>query len=577
MNKVQLLEELKKRGLVEDQIIERVRKSSEASGRSVEEILHEDKIIEEEEIAKIKSELLNIPFKEVDSSSIPDEVLKLVPYDTSKTYKVIPIEKKGDMLVVGMMDPEDERAKNALRFIAKQEHLNLGVYIITYSALRGAWRRYMPFKNEIQSAIEEIGEVQKNEEIIGLEEAISSDEDAPIIKIVASTLKQAVDILASDVHIEPQRSRLRIRFRVNGDLQEVSSLPVGLSQPIVSRIKVLSKLKLDETRVPQDGRFRTIVFGRDIDFRVSTFPTPSGEKVAIRVLDPNTGMKKVEDLGMEDYNLKTIKDSVDSPYGMVLITGPTGSGKTTTLYSIMNRLNSEDNNVVSLEDPVEYFISGVNQSQVMPEIGYSFASGLRRILRQDPDIIMVGEIRDGETASLAVNASLTGHLMLSTLHTNNAIGVIPRMLDLGVPSFLLPSTLNLMVAQRLVSKLCPKCKKEGNLSQDAENIIKESIESLPTEIKEKIKSEFSTPYKVFEADPKEDCEVCGGKGTYGRVAIFEMFKMTRELSDIITSGFTENKLIEEAKRQGMVTLRQDGIIKALRGKVLLGEILRETE
>ena len=577
MNDQQLFDELVAQGVIEKDIAEKLLKGAQASGKSAEEILYEERAADEEAVVKVKSGLLNVPYRPVDPNAIPDEIVSLVPYETSRTYKVIPIEKKDSMLVVGMLDPQDVQAQNALKFIAKQARLSLGVYLTTPSVLRAIWRRYMPYASEIQAAVKELGTTREEEAIVGLEEGGQTSQDAPVIKIVASTLRQAVDILASDIHIEPQRKRLRIRFRVDGDLHEVASLPVGLSHPIVSRVKVLARLRLDETRVPQDGRFRTIVFGRDIDFRVSTFPTPSGEKVAIRVLDPTAGMKSLEELGLRRYSFTALQEGFSAPYGMVLITGPTGSGKTTTLYAIMNKLNVDGVNVVSLEDPIEYFIEGVNQSQVMPEIDYSFSSGLRQILRQDPDIIMVGEIRDNETASLAVNAALTGHLMLSTLHTNNAIGVIPRLIDLGVPSFLLPSALNVMVAQRLVLKLCPKCRKKEKAPPEIQEIIQKELQELSDTAKKEVLTKFSPPYEIYRPKPQEECGECKGKGTMGRVALFETFKMTKELGDIISRGFTESALYEEAKRQEMITLRQDGVIKALKGEVLLEEVLRETE
>lgn len=576
MNEKKLFEELVKRRVIDRAIADKILKVAEVSGRLAEDILYEEKAAEEEAVARVKSDLLNIPYKEIDPKVIPEEVLKLIPYETSRTYRVVPIEKKDSMLIVGMLRPQDEQAQNALKFVAKQKRIGLGVYIVTPTALRGVWRRYMPYESEIEEAVKQAREVEQREKIVGLEETMQITEEAPIIKIVASTLRQAVDVGASDVHIEPQLERLRIRFRIDGDLKEVASLPPGLSQPIISRVKVLSRLRLDETRIPQDGRFRTIIFGRDIDFRVATFPTPTGEKVAIRVLDPTVGMKGLEELGLKDYNFKILLESIEAPYGMILITGPTGSGKTTTLYAIMNKLNSVSVNIVSLEDPVEYFIEGINQSQVMPEIGYDFASGLRQILRQDPDIIMVGEIRDSETALLAVNAALTGHLMLSTLHTNNAVGVIPRLIDLGVPSFLLPPSLNVMVAQRLVSRLCSKCKKAVEATPKVQEIITEEIDNLPDNVKKEVMEKFKPPYKIYETEPSKDCDECKGRGTVGRVAIFEIFKMTKQLSDLISTGFTENKLWDEAKRQGMVTLRQDGILKSLEGEVLIGEVLRET-
>ena len=387
---------------------------------------------------------------------------------------------------------------------------------------------------------------------------------------MATTLKEAVWEKASDIHIEPQRNRSRIRFRVDGELQEVASLPIELHSLVTSRVKILSGLKIDETRIPQDGRFRTVLFGKDIDYRVATFPTPVGEKVVIRVLDPTVGLKGLEELGLVGKNSDLVKEGIHKPYGMVLITGPTGSGKTTTLYAIMQILNTEDVNVVSLEDPVEYFMDGLNQSQVRPEIGYDFASGLRQILRQDPDVIMIGEIRDTETAELAVHAALTGHIVLSTLHTNNSIGVIPRLVDMGVQGFLLPAALNLMLAQRLVPKMCSNCKKPEPASAEIQQIIKKELSKLPPDAKAKT---YGEPYQIYRA---AGCDVCKGKGSIGRLALFEILKMTPELEKIINSGPTEGKILEEAKRQGIISLRQDGILKALEGLVSIEEVLRET-
>ena len=574
MTDQELFKELVKRKVLDPTLSEKVLKDAELLGRGAEEFLYERRLADEEAVASVKAELLGAPYKKIDPELIPQDLLQIIPQDTSRNYRVIPIERRPDLLVVGMLRPDDPRAQEALRFIAKRERVSLGVFIVTPSVLSAVWRRYAPFKSEIESAVKEIGiRPGEEERLISLEEGAQSAEEAPIIKIVASTLRRAVEINASDVHIEPQRLRLRVRFRVDGKLQEVASLPISLSQPIVSRVKVLARLRLDETRIPQDGRFRTVVSGRDIDYRVATFPTPSGEKVAIRVLDPNTGLKGLKEIGLNDYHYKVLEKAINSPYGMILITGPTGSGKSTTLYAIMQKINSDKVNVLSLEDPVEYFMEGINQSQVKPEIGYDFASGLRQILRQDPDIIMVGEIRDAETASLAVNAALTGHTMLSTLHTNNSIGVVPRLIDLGVQPFLLSSALNLMLAQRLLTHLCPDCKKEEKIPYSAKKIVDKAMEDLPVDLKKTVK-----PVTVsYLANPGTACKTCGGKGTLGRIAIFEIFVMTRELGEIINSSFTEGKLQDEARRQGMISLRLDGIIKALDGIVPLQEVLQETE
>ena len=573
MNDKLLLKTLVSRGVIQQDVAERAERDALVTRKSVEDILHERLLADDKAVAKIKSELLGVPTAALDLEKLTDDLKGVITEETARNYQVVPISRTKDMLVVGMVRPDEPKAQDALRFIAKKLGVNLGVYLIDRGDYDTAMRKYSPYKSEIEAALGVVTKGGKAASAAGraieLEEGVAVAEEAPVIKIVASTLKEAIEVRASDIHIEPTRSRLRIRLRIDGDLQEVSSLPIELHQPIISRIKVLSDLKIDERRVPQDGRFRAVVFGRDIDFRVSTFPTPAGEKAAIRVLDPTVGLKGMENLGLSDYNLTIIQEGLDKPFGMILITGPTGSGKTTTLYALLARQNKDDVNVISLEDPVEYYIEGINQSQVRPEIGYDFASGLRQILRQDPDVIMVGEIRDNETAGLAVHAALTGHIVLSTLHTNNAIGVIPRLIDMKVDSFLLPPSLNLMASQRLISRLCPDCKKPEAPAPSLEAILKKEYENLPANLKERIKQ----PLQIWHA---QGCATCKGKGILGRIALFEVLRMTPELSEIIATGFTEKKLGEEARRQGMITLRQDGMVKALSGEVPVEEVLRET-
>ena len=566
-----LVQELVKQNFLASEAGEKLLAEALLIRRGAEDLIHEKRLVNEEDVSKIKSGLLNVPYKKIQVEEIKDEVLKIIPEETVRNYKVIPISLENDLLTVGMINPDDAKAQEALKFIAKQRLVNLGAYLISQSIWEAVLRRYSPYSSEIEATVKSLNlapEKIGGQKIIQLEDQKAAAEEAPIIKIVASTLKEAVWQKSSDIHIEPQRNRLRIRFRVDGELKEVSSLPLVLHQPIISRVKVLSNLKIDETRVPQDGRFRTVVFGRDIDFRVSTFPTPVGEKTAIRVLDPSVGLKGLEELGLVGKNLELIKSGVKKPFGMILITGPTGSGKTTTLYAIMQIINNDGVNIVSLEDPVEYFIDGLNQSQVRPEINYDFASGLRQILRQDPDVIMVGEIRDNETAGLAVHAALTGHIVLSTLHTNNAIGVIPRLIDMKVEPFLLPSALNLMASQRLISKLCQKCKKAEEPPVEIKNIIKKEIEKLPKELISQ------SDFKIYHSS---GCDACKGKGISGRIALFEIFEMTSQLGEIISGDLSEAKIIEEAKRQGMITLRQDGILKALQGLVGMEEAIRETQ
>ena len=567
-----LLNELKKRDLIDAESVGRLTRDADVSKKPIEELVYERRLVDDVELAKVKSELLSIPFKKISIDNLTPDLLKLVSEDTMVNYKVVPLSKTKDMLVIGMLYPDNEKAQEVLRFIAKQNKTDLGVFLISQSDYDAVLRKYNPYTDEVNAALRFIrptkGDEPHERKVVSLDES-RAGEEAPIIKIVASTFREAVTQQASDIHIEPQRNRLRIRLRKDGNLEEVLSLPVELQQPIVSRVKVLSNLQIDETRRPQDGRFRTVIMGRDIDFRVATFPTPVGEKVALRVLDPSIGLKGLDELGLVGANRDIVDEGIRKPYGMILMTGPTGSGKTTTLYALMQILNTEEVNVVSLEDPVEYFIDGLNQSQVRPEIGYDFASGLRQILRQDPDVIMVGEIRDSETAKLAVHAALTGHIVLSTLHTNNAIGVLPRLLDMGVDRFLLPAALNVMAAQRLVGRLCQNCKKAEEPPENIRKVITEELQHISTEAKKNAKE----PYKIYHAP---GCKECNNKGTSGRLAIFEVFQMTRSLASMVSTEIDENKIFDEAIKQGMLTLRQDGILKALQGLVAIEDVLRET-
>jgi type IV pilus assembly protein PilB len=570
-----LLEDLVSKNILNKEGSDKILRESFLTQKSIEEIIYAKRLVDEVVLAKAKSALLKVPFKKVKADEVDKEIFQYISEDVARTYKMVPLSKTDEMLVVGMVDPDNQKAQNALKFVAKRLQINLGVFLITFGDYDIVLRKYSPFKDEVSMAIKSLNlknlKSESAEKLIQLEQKVSVTEEAPIIKIVASTLKEAVNQKASDIHFEPGRFSMRVRFRVDGDLHETTQMPIELHQPIISRIKVMANLKIDETRIPQDGRFKSVVFGHDIDFRVSTFPTPAGEKVVIRILDSTVGLKGLNDLGVIGKNFKIIEEAINKPYGMVLITGPTGSGKTTTLYALLQILNKEEVNIVSLEDPVEYYVEGINQSQVKPEIGYTFAAGLRQILRQDPDVIMVGEIRDNETASLAVHAALTGHIVLSTLHTNNAIGVIPRLMDMNVDSFLIPSSLNLVVSQRLVSRLCEKCKKSEEAPASVVEIIKRELDKLPDSVKSSIKAK--EPFTIYKP---VGCPACKNKGISGRVGLFEILQMTKELERIINTEMSEAKILGEAKRQGMISLRQDGIIKALEGSVGIDEVLRET-
>lgn len=573
MTSEELLQQLEARGLINAATANRLKRDVLIGGETPEALINRERLVPDEKIAELKSELLKIPYKKVDPETIDAKLLEVMSEETARTYGAIPISLQDNLLVIGMLHPEDTKAQEALKFVARRNQLNLGVYLISYGDWQAVLRKYSPYRAEIAKAVQSLNVKEganTQQRIIALEGA-GSAEEGPVIKIVADTFREAVLNRASDVHIEPQENSLRIRFRIDGDLRTEASLPSELAQPVTSRVKVISNLKIDESRIPQDGRFRAKIFDRDIDFRVATLPTPLGEKVAIRILDPTTGLKSFEKLDLLDATRKMIKDGLEKPFGMVLITGPTGSGKTTTLYSFLQLLNQEDVNIISLEDPVEYFVSGINQSQVHPEIGYDFASGLRQILRQDPDIVMVGEIRDNETAGLAVQAALTGHVVLSTLHTNNSAGVIPRLIDMKVEPFLIPVSVNLMIAQRLIGVLCPDCKSPEDALPEVQKIIKKNLASLPPEVT----AGFTEPYKVYHS---KGCPKCKDRGVIGRTGIYEVFKMSPEIEDLVAKGeATTQHIVAEAKRQGMISLRQDGIVKALKGQLAIEEVLRETE
>jgi len=571
-----LLDKLVEKGLLEKDKAASLRIEIEQSGKKEEEAILESGAIPEIALFQTKSEFLKIPLKEVNPEKINPEILEMIPEETARYYQMIPLEKTAKALEIGMVYPEELKAQEALKFIFRRQRQNYKVFLISRSTFRNILKKYRNQKREVGMALEEL-ETELQEETIKKKASTVAEfermaEEAPITKIVAVILRNAVEGLASDIHIEPTKTKLRVRFRLLGVLHPSLFLPLKIHPAVIARIKILSNLKIDETRIPQDGRFSISVEGKSIDFRVSTFPTTLGEKVAIRVLDPTVGLGTFEDLGFEGRNLEMLKKGIAKPYGMVLSTGPTGSGKSTTLYAILQLLDTEGRNVVTLEDPVEYYIDGVNQSQVRPEIGYDFAIGLRHILRQDPNVIMVGEIRDEETASLAINAALTGHIVLSTLHTNNAVGVIPRLIDMNIKPYLISPALQLAIAQRLVMRLCDKCKKEIKPNPQIKELILREIESLPSDIKKTIK--VAKDLTIFTA---QGCEKCNKMGFSGRIALFEILLMTDSLAEVILREPSEANILKEAQAQGMITMRQDGILKVLRGVTTIEEVLRVAE
>ena len=566
-----ILNFLVKKGVLDKSKIESIKEQMESESKRAEEIIIEKNLLSENDFFRAKSEALNIPLREIIPEDVTLEALETIPEESARYYKMIPLSALDKEINVGMVYPEDAKTQEVLKFLARQGNFTYNIFLITLSNFNNLLKQYKTLKKEVGSALEKLEseEQMKKAEILS-ERSESMVEEAPVTKMVAVMLRHAVDGNASDIHIEPTKDKLRIRFRLDGILHASLFLPLKTHPAVVARIKILSKLKIDENRIPQDGRFSTTINDTDIDFRVSTFPTTLGEKVVLRVLDPCQGLKDIKDLGFNYRDLSITERTINKPYGLLLVTGPTGSGKSTTLYTILQRLNQEGKNIVTLEDPVEYYIGGINQSQIKPAIGYTFAQGLRHILRQDPDIIMVGEIRDEETAALAIHAALTGHFVFSTLHTNNVLGVIPRLIDLDVAPFLLPASLSMVLSQRLVRKLCPFCKKKIKPGLKMKQLIQKEITSLSITARRDNKLSL-TDFYIWQSP---GCKKCKNSGFSGRIAIFEALEITDQLSEIILGEPSEQKVEIEARRQGIITMKQDGIIKALQGMTTIEEVLR---
>ncbi len=571
-----LSEKLVSEGFLDKEKAREIEVQAEEGDKTKEEIFLENNIISEEDLFRMKAEVTGVHFRsDIDTGAMSEDLLRIIPEDSANYYKMAPIEKTDEEIEIGMVYPENLRAKEALRFLSRRDSFSYKVSLISFTTFDDILKQYRTLTKEVGEALEDVDMGEESTEQISLD--VDKDvgklaEEAPIVKVVGVILKNATEGGASDIHIEPSRQKMKVRFRVDGILYSSLYLPMAIHLATVARIKILAGLKIDEQRIPQDGRFSTKKGGQNIDFRVSTFPTTLGEKVVIRVLDPTKGILSLDDLGIMGRNFQIVSQSVKKPTGMMLATGPTGSGKSTTLYAVLGILNKEGVNIVTLEDPVEYFVDGVNQSQINPEIGYVFAKGLRQILRQDPDIIMVGEIRDDETAELAIHAALTGHMVLSTLHTNSAIGAIPRLIDMGIKPFLIPPAVNALMSQRLVRRLCDKCKKQIIPTEEIKALVMNEIKDIPEVVLKDI--DIPSPLKIYAA---QGCKYCSEEGMTGRISINEILKMTQELGEITMKNPTEKELLEEAKEQGMINLKQDGILKVIQGYTTIEEVLRATE
>lgn len=570
-----ILDILANKDIIKRTDIASIKEEARLSGETIERVLVK-KGISSEEVLYAKGELFNLPVRSLSDTPISFKILEFIPEESATHYQFIPIDLKDGVLEVGIVDPDDIDARDALNFISAKIGLPFTIFLVSEDDFKTALQSYKGLSGEVTKALTELETEfsgddlqnvlsQRADATVKAQGSTRIIEDAPVTKIVATILRYATEGNASDIHIEPMADKVRVRFRVDGVLNTSLVLPLKVHSAVVARIKILCQtMKLDEKRKPQDGGFWAKIEGHKIDFRVSTFPSYYGEKVVMRILDQERGTRKIEEMGMTKQNVDMLLSAIKRPYGLILISGPTGSGKTTTLYGLLERINDEGKNIMSLEDPIEYTISGVNQSQVRPEIGYTFASGLRTSLRQDPDIILVGEIRDKETAQLAIQAALTGHLVLSTIHTNTAAGIVPRLLDMGVDPYLIPPTLILGMGQRLVSALCPNSGKPVPVEGSLKMMLEKQFSDLPEEVR-KVMPVGNT---VYEISPNAECP----NGTRGRVAVTEMFMMDKNIEQVILKNPVESEIQKVLRAKGMHTMKEDAIFKAFKREIPFSEV-----
>ena len=564
------------RGSIEDVLFENkiitqdqlnlVKLESVNSGKSSEQLIKERGFASSLDIIKARSAILGIPYVDLTSRAILPEVLALVPEPVVRRYMVIPFELDltTGILSVAMVDPLDI---NAISFLEKKTLKKIRPFLSTPEIIKTlADDRYnQGLTTEVSAALEEAPDSPDllNPDLNKIEGVIR---DAPVAKIISSLLDFAIKSRASDIHIEPMETHTRIRYRIDGILYEKLVLPMRIHDALVSRVKIMSELKIDEKRIPQDGRFNYKSGGSEVDVRVSTLPTAHGEKVVMRLLRKSGGVPTLPDLGLRGLALKNLEVSILRPHGIIIVCGPTGSGKTTTLYSVLSKINSTKVNIMTLEDPVEYQIAGVNQVQINPQAGLTFATGLRSFLRQDPNVILVGEIRDSETTDLAIQAALTGHLVFSTLHTSSASGAIPRLLDLGGEPFLLASSLNAVLGQRILRKICSKCRETYEPPEIMANDIKTVL------------GKYLTPDKLVNGKLMlyrgKGCGECGDSGFLGRVGVFEVLPVTDKISKLILTHADAAEVERQAVEEGMMPMKQDGYLKAVEGVTTIEEVLR---
>ncbi len=540
-----------------------IKVKSALSDKTPESILESMQLVSPEKIAEARAKLLGIPFITLKTTSFSPQALNFLPQAVVERFSLIPFayDEKTKSLSVAMANPVD---LDAISFVAQKTGLLIKSFAATPAEVENAIKQQyrQELVGEVGKAIEETEEYSKKR-VVDSKQISQIIKEAPIAKIVSTILEYAVTSRASDVHIEPQDERLRVRYRIDGILYDKLSLPKNVQEALISRIKILSEMKIDEHRTPQDGRFNFKVNNDEVDLRISVIPTVNGEKIVMRLLRKSGGVPSLSELGMSGVSLKSLEIAMLRPHGIVLVTGPTGSGKTTTLYAVLSKLNTPKVNIMSLEDPVEYQLPGVNQVQINPAVGLTFASGLRAFLRQDPNIILVGEIRDKETTELAMQAALTGHLVFSTLHTSSAAGALPRLLDLGAEGFLLASTITAIVGQRIVRKICKQC-------------VTSYIppEQIAEEIKSTLGSLYNRKVDTLQLFKGNGCEECGQTGYVGRIGIYEVLPVSETIASLLLQHADNTILEKKAVEEGMITMKQDGYLKVMQGQTTLEEVLR---
>jgi len=556
-----LIQILLKNNKISPKEAEDIRLESLSSGKTAEEIISQKELVNEDDLTQAKGELYQIPFVNLAEKGTSPEALQFIPRPVAERFRFIPFayDRKNNELSLAMANPLD---LESIEFAERKSKAKVKVFIAPKSKIekaiserysQGLTAEVTAALKETEAPVREVVDIRKLGEVI---------REAPIAKIVSTLLEFAIKSRASDIHIEPWEDRTRVRYRIDGILQERLVLPKKVHEALVSRIKILSDMKIDEKRIPQDGRFNFRADGEEVDLRVSTLPTVHGEKVVMRLLKKSGNIPTLPELGLRGQGLKTLQDSILRPHGIILVCGPTGSGKTTTLYSVLSKINTTRVNVVTIEDPVEYQIVGVNQVQINPQAGLTFATGLRAFLRQDPNIIMVGEIRDRETTDLAIQASLTGHLVFSTLHTKSAAQALPRLLDMGAEPFLLASSMTCVVAQRICRRVCQECKEEFDPDPKVLADVKRVLGKL-----------FPEDQKIKFAKGK-GCENCSNTGYFGRIGIFEVLSVTEKIGRLILERAPAVDIEKQACDEGMITMKQDGFLKVIEQITTIEEILR---